>query len=297
MTELTSPFVTTTSSLPATCAAVFAVISVAETTVTDVASLPIVTFAPDTKPVPVIFTDVPPAVVPSAASTFVTVAGTANVYSTVELCVTSSSLTSTSAVPSRVRSRLRREFGRRDEHHRASFATNLDLRAFHEPSAFDFHGRATSRRAFRRAERRHRRRRHKRVVRATSSRVPSASVTTTSALPAACAAVFAVISVADTTTTELASPPIVTFAPDTKPVPVTFTDAPPAVEPSVGLTAVTFGAARYVKSTPAVELISPTVTMTSSLPQLVAAVFAVISVSLLTSTSVASLADLDLRAS
>ena len=66
---------TSTSSSPAELAAVFAVISVAETTVTDVASPPIVTFAPARKPVPLIFTVVPPAVVPSFGEIEVTVGG------------------------------------------------------------------------------------------------------------------------------------------------------------------------------------------------------------------------------
>ena len=64
--------------------------------------------------------------------------------------------------------------------------------------------------------------------------VPLASVTTTSSEPAA-AAVVAVISVADTTFTAVAAVPIVTVAPETKPLPVIVTAVPPAVVPEVGL--------------------------------------------------------------
>ena len=55
---------TTTSWAPAAVAAVVAVISVSETTVTEVAELPILTVAGETKPLPLILTEVPPAVGP-----------------------------------------------------------------------------------------------------------------------------------------------------------------------------------------------------------------------------------------
>ena len=68
---------TITSSYPAVPAAVFAVNSVSETHTTDVAALPIVTVGVFANPVPLIVTAVPPSVVPSAGSTFVTVGGVA----------------------------------------------------------------------------------------------------------------------------------------------------------------------------------------------------------------------------
>ena len=66
---------TTTSSLPALVAAVVALISVAETTVTAVASLPILTVAGETKPVPLMMTAVPPAVLPEVGVMLLTVGG------------------------------------------------------------------------------------------------------------------------------------------------------------------------------------------------------------------------------
>src|SRR5664280_1722344 len=62
-----------TSSEPAAVATVVAVISVAVTSFTEVASLPILTVAPETKPEPLIFTEVPPTVVPEDGSIEVTV--------------------------------------------------------------------------------------------------------------------------------------------------------------------------------------------------------------------------------
>jgi hypothetical protein len=50
-----------------------------------------------------------------------------------------------------------------------------------------------------------------------------------------------VISVAETTTTEVAAEPIVTVAPLMNPVPLIFTEVPPAVEPAAGSTASTVG--------------------------------------------------------
>ena len=66
--------VTTTSVAPAAWAGVFAVIEVGPTTTMLVAAAPpIVTDAPLKKPVPVIVTDVPPAVVPELGEMPVTV--------------------------------------------------------------------------------------------------------------------------------------------------------------------------------------------------------------------------------
>ncbi len=66
--------VTATSTGPAACAPVTAVIDVAEATLTDVAATPpIDTVAPATKPEPVIVTGVPPAVGPELGETAVIV--------------------------------------------------------------------------------------------------------------------------------------------------------------------------------------------------------------------------------
>ena len=67
--------VTITSWAPAGLAAVLAVISVSETTVTAVAAAPIVTVDPVRKPLPLIVTEVPPAVGPWVGSIEVTVGG------------------------------------------------------------------------------------------------------------------------------------------------------------------------------------------------------------------------------
>ena len=77
-------------------------------------------------------------------------------------------------------------------------------------------------------------------------RVPnkeSVFVTTTSTTPAACAGAVAVIEVELTIVTEVATdPPIVTVAPELKPVPVIVTDVPPEVVPEEGEIPVTVGA-------------------------------------------------------
>jgi len=71
-----TPVATTTSCAPAVPAGVVQVIEVDETTTTDVHELPpIVTVAPATKLVPVIVTEVPPAVVPEVGEMLVTVGG------------------------------------------------------------------------------------------------------------------------------------------------------------------------------------------------------------------------------
>lgn len=67
--------VTTTSSVPAGVAAVVAVSLLADTTLTDVAAVPIVTVAPATKPLPLIVTLVPPAVWPDVGVMEVTFGG------------------------------------------------------------------------------------------------------------------------------------------------------------------------------------------------------------------------------
>ena len=69
-------------------------------------------------------------------------------------------------------------------------------------------------------------------------------MTTTSAVPAACAGVVAVSWVALTTLRPVAEvPPTVTVALASKPVPVIVIAVPPAAGPEVGLTALTVGGA------------------------------------------------------
>src|SRR6202044_1629574 len=71
-----------------------------DSTSTSVASaVPTLTFAPSVKPVPVMTTDVPPAVEPSDGSTFVTDGGVTYVYSTVADCLTPETTTSTDTAP------------------------------------------------------------------------------------------------------------------------------------------------------------------------------------------------------
>src|SRR2546425_3863650 len=68
------------------------------------------------------------------------------------------------------------------------------------------------------------------------------TVTMTSATPAGCAGVVALICVALTTLTPVATdPPTVAVAPAAKPVPVIVIGVPPAVVPALGLTALTVG--------------------------------------------------------
>ena len=74
--------------------------------------------------------------------------------------------------------------------------------------------------------------------------LPPTSVTITSCGPAALAAVLAVISVAETTATEVAALPIVTVDPVRKPLPLILTEVPPAVGPWVGVMLSTLGGAR-----------------------------------------------------
>src|SRR5438876_7403255 len=70
------------------------------------------------------------------------------------------------------------------------------------------------------------------------------TVTTTSNVPAPCAGVVAVSWVALTTLMPIAAvPPTVTVALALNPVPVTVIAVPPAVDPEVGLTALTVGGA------------------------------------------------------
>ncbi len=64
--------------------------------------------------------------------------------------------------------------------------------------------------------------------------VPSGLVTATSTVPAACAGVVAEIEVAEMELTVAATPPNVTVAPDSKPLPEIATEVPPAVVPDEG---------------------------------------------------------------
>jgi hypothetical protein len=74
---------------------------------------------------------------------------------------------------------------------------------------------------------------------------PPAVVTTTLAVPAVPAGVFAVIVVAlETLKLAAAAPPMLTEVAPVKPVPVMVTFCPPAVGPEAGEIAVTVGAAR-----------------------------------------------------
>ena len=161
-----SGFVTTMSTTPTACAGALAVSSVALTHVTLVAATPPTdTVAPETKPLPVSFSEVPPALDPIAGSTAVSVG--ASRYSN-------------------------------------AFASDPACR--------------------------------------------SVFVTEIVTLPTVPAGAVAEIVVASTTTTAApALPPNATVAPSRKPVPVIETAAPPAFEPTVGVTALTVGAglARY----------------------------------------------------
>src|SRR5579871_6020440 len=77
---------------------------------------------------------------------------------------------------------------------------------------------------------------------ATVALCPSELVTVTLTTPAACAGVTAVILVLLTTVTLVAGVlPKVTVAPDSKPVPLSVTVVPPAVEPLVGETVFSTG--------------------------------------------------------
>ena len=67
--------VTMTSSAPAAVAAVLAVISVSETTLTSLAAMPIVTVEPLRKPLPLIFTAVPPELGPEVGVMLSTLGG------------------------------------------------------------------------------------------------------------------------------------------------------------------------------------------------------------------------------
>ena len=71
--------------------------------------------------------------------------------------------------------------------------------------------------------------------------MPMGVVTTTSACPAACAGVVAVIVVAATVPITAGEPPMVTDVAPVKFSPVMVTDVPPAIGPLAGLIAVTIG--------------------------------------------------------
>src|SRR2546422_68220 len=120
------------------------------------------------------------------------------------------------------------------------------------------------------------------------------TVTMTSATPAGCAGVVALICVALTTLTPVAAlPPTVTVAVASKLVPVMVIAVPPVVGPEVGLTAPTVGGggARYVNwSLGSVALdCPPIVTTTSATPATWPGVVALIWVALTTLTPVATL--------
>src|SRR5271168_126058 len=117
--------------------------------------------------------------------------------------------------------------------------------------------------------------------------MPLVSVTMTSSLPAVVAAVLALISVEDSTSTSVVSLPILTFAPVVNPVPVITTSVAPVVGPLAGSIFVTVGGVTYVYSTLEPELTPPSVTTTGTAPAACAGVFAVISVSPTTTTEVA----------
>ena len=121
-------------------------------------------------------------------------------------------------------------------------------------------------------------------------------MTTTSAAPAVCDAVFAVIEIELTTTTLVAGePPIETVAPERNPVPVIVTEVPPEVEPEVGEMAVTVGAGFvYVKPLVSVPLCaSVLVTTTLTAPVPCAGVVAVMLVLPTTTTLVAAVPPID----
>src|SRR3989442_7788758 len=115
----------------------------------------------------------------------------------------------------------------------------------------------------------------------------------TSAMPAACAGVVALICVALTKLTPVAAvPPTVTVAVVSKFVPLIVIAMPPAVEPDVGLTPVTVGAggATYVNWSAALVALDwpPTVTTTSAAPATCAGVVALSCVALTKLTPVAT---------
>src|SRR5437867_157828 len=116
-------------------------------------------------------------------------------------------------------------------------------------------------------------------------------MTTTSATPAACAGVVALICVALTTLTPVAAlPPTATVAVASKFVPVMVMAVPPAVGPEVGVTAVTVGgeATKVNWSAGFAALDCPlTVTTTSAMPAAWTGVVALICAALTTGSPVA----------
>jgi hypothetical protein len=121
--------------------------------------------------------------------------------------------------------------------------------------------------------------------------VPPGVTTVISTAPADPAGEVAVIEVAEFTVNEVALVvPNLTAETEVKPVPVMLTLVPPAVGPAFGLTAVTVGAAWYVKwsAEVAVEVPLEVVTVTSTVPADPAGELAVIEVAEFTVNEVAS---------
>ena len=115
-------------------------------------------------------------------------------------------------------------------------------------------------------------------------------VTTTDCAPAEPVGVVAVIEVELTHVTPVAAaPPIVTVAPDTKPVPVIVIATPPASVPLDGDTEITVGATAYVKApVPVPDRLLGFVTMTFCAPAVPAGAMTVIDVALTHVTPVAA---------
>ena len=287
-------FVTVTVTAPALPAGVVAVIDVALTTVTFVAeALPNVTVAPDTKFVPVIVTAVPPAVVPVFGDTLVTVGVTAYVYPLARLpLITPGFVTVTvtaPAVPAGVVAVI--DVALTTVTFVADALPNVTVAPVANPVPV--------------------------IVTAVPpaggpvlgetlvtvggvtyvkppGKVPTCpfTVTVTVTAPASPDGIVAVIVVLFTTVTLVAArrvSKIPTVAPAAKFVPVIVTTVPPAVDPVLGFTAVTVGAAAYVyplARAPLCPLLFVTVTVT--VPALPAGVVAVIVVLLVTTTFVAA---------
>ncbi len=232
--------VTITSSSPAAVAAVLALISVSETTSTAVAVLPIFTVAPFTNPVPLITTLVPPSVEPLDGSTLVTVGGVTNVNfgpadeEPISLVTTTSTAPAACAAVTAVISVSETTFTL------VASSPIFTVEPFKNPVPLIFTDVppvvgpvATSTEAT--------------FGGATYVNVgppedtPFVSVTTIESAPATVAAVVALISVSETTSTPVAELPIFTVAPSVNPVPVITTSVPPNVEPVAGSTFVTDG--------------------------------------------------------
>jgi hypothetical protein len=243
-----SGFVTTTFTAPAECAVVVPVMLVAPTVAIESADPPNETVAPETKPVPVTVTDVPPTLGPLVGVTAVTVGPATYVKQSEQLPFCPSGLATvtfttpaawavvvpvmlvgliadtvsgdpakdtldplTKLVPATVTvvpPALGPLFGVTDV---TAGAATYVKQPLHVPLC------------------------------------PSALVTTTLTAPAACAVVVPVIEVGSIVETVSEEPPKETVAPDWKPLPLIVTDVPPAASPLFGATDVTTGAATYEK--------------------------------------------------